>query len=534
MPGTISVASQMFYYLLAGVNYHDILEQSEQKSHLEMLKEKAQALYEWAGRTPENFGHMAELVKAEFARLDDNFEQALYHYDQAIYLARENGLVHDEALGCERAAFFWKGHGRNRLATTYILEAYQAYRQWGCLRRTSYLDKAYPTLTSIGSTSPASTIMRSDYSSQNIDLVQLLKSVRAISEAASLEQLLNRIMKVLLEDAGASRGCLFLMREGDLHLEAMAEAGKAEAVIFTRKQVNLLEAGNKWNIPLPLINHVAQNKESLIVDTTEDFSAYLTNTTITYDLPSSAICIPNLKQNELYGVVYLENRELEGAFTPDRVQVLDAISSQMAISIENSYLYEDLENRVRIRTEELEKTNEKLKELSMRDPLTNCYNRRAFYDYLKKELACAKRHNFPIGCIMLDADHFKSINDTYGHTVGDEVLKAIANILLTYSRKSDYVCRYGGEEFCVVLTHSNYDQTFAVAEKFRKKLENLNPSNLPITVSIGVSAAELGLTDANVMLNRADEALYAAKKGGRNRVVRRDKMPDPKLSDDGK
>ena len=522
MVGTISVANQLFYYLMAGIFYYDTLQDSKKNTHLLQLKEKAKSLYAWAERTPENFGHMAELIKAEFARITGQFEDALHHYDVAISQARENGIIHDEALSCERAAKFWQQQGKDRLAIAYIIEAYQSYRQWGCQRKVSYLEQTYSILKSIADKTTSrglSSSLTTRYSNQDIDLAQLLKSVRAISEATGLKQLLNRTMKILLENAGASRGCLCLARDGELLLSVLAESTNTAINILCDDSIPLIQAAQKWDIPCGLINNVSDSKNIFIINKKEDFLTHLNNEKLYENLPNSVICIPNYKQNELHSIIYLENAELEGAFTPDRIQILKAVSGQMTVSIENALLYEDLENRVRARTSELEQSIKELKYLSMRDPLTSCYNRRAFFEKQEVEWKRANRHQYSLGCIMADADYFKSINDNHGHAVGDDVLKSIATILMDESRTEDCVCRYGGEEFCILVTHSDLQQTAAIAEKYRKKIEALFLGGLGVTISMGVTSKDLGATSLTEMLYQADEALYAAKEAGRNCVL---------------
>jgi len=170
--------------------------------------------------------------------------------------------------------------------------------------------------------------------------------------------------------------------------------------------------------------------------------------------------------------------------------------------------------------------NEELKNLAMHDPLTGCLNRRAFFERFESEWEGSQRYKYPLGCVMVDVDHFKTINDTHGHAVGDQVLQQLSSILRDTARKSDYVCRYGGEEFCVLLSHTDIDKTHEAAERFRKKIEESPFSNISVTVSLGISANELGAANPQEMLDQADQALYAAKHGGRNQTARWDQMPE--------
>nr|WP_320014876.1 AAA family ATPase [uncultured Desulfobacter sp.] len=357
--GTISMANHLFYYLMAGVMFFDKLPESGRMAHLSMLKEKAGPLYAWAKRTPSNFSHMALLVKAEFARLDNRRDDAFSLYDEAIAAARENKIIHDEALACERAALFWLAQDKKRLVLVYIQEAFQAYRQWGCVRGTSRVAK-YSELDIKGrdvETDYSVTMTHTGYVGQQFDLTQMLKSVRVISEATTLDQLLSNVMKILLEDAGASRGCLFLVRDGGLYIEAVAEVGKSHVQLYTQLQISSVQASEEMQLPLAMIQQVAAEKSGVCCQTRHECSSFFSSE---QPVPASALCIPNMNQNELYGIIFLENGELEEVFTAERIQVLHAIAGQMTVSIQNSRLYGQLEQRVFKRTAELEQANASL------------------------------------------------------------------------------------------------------------------------------------------------------------------------------
>jgi diguanylate cyclase (GGDEF)-like protein len=172
---------------------------------------------------------------------------------------------------------------------------------------------------------------------------------------------------------------------------------------------------------------------------------------------------------------------------------------------------------------ELKASYEKLQELAQTDPLTKLYNRRYFQDISKNILNLSKREQEPLSIVMVDIDKFKRINDTYGHQIGDEVIVSLANILQNSKRESDIVCRYGGEEFVILLPNTAVDGALDFAEKLREKVESnrliLKDLEVNFTVSLGVSAVRLD-RESNIerALNRADEALYESKNSGRNRV----------------
>ncbi len=170
--------------------------------------------------------------------------------------------------------------------------------------------------------------------------------------------------------------------------------------------------------------------------------------------------------------------------------------------------------------------NRQLQRLATRDPLTGCLNRRAFFERLETDWDASRRYGNQLACVMMDVDHFKRVNDTRGHAAGDQVLQGLARTLRAAARSSDLVARYGGEEFCIILPNSSVEQAAATAERFRKAIADRTHAGVRATASFGVSSAELGAASAQLLVNQADRALYIAKNGGRNRVVRYDKLPE--------
>jgi diguanylate cyclase (GGDEF)-like protein len=168
---------------------------------------------------------------------------------------------------------------------------------------------------------------------------------------------------------------------------------------------------------------------------------------------------------------------------------------------------------------DLEEQKKELKLLASTDSMTKLYNRRYFTKISEHTFDLVKREQKKLSIMMIDIDRFKSINDTYGHQIGDEVIISLANILLKNQRKSDIVCRFGGEEFLILLPHTSTDGTNIVAQKIRQDVENVSISNnLHFTVSIGISAVIPEDTDIDMAIARVDKALYKAKTSGRNRV----------------
>lgn len=175
---------------------------------------------------------------------------------------------------------------------------------------------------------------------------------------------------------------------------------------------------------------------------------------------------------------------------------------------------------------EIETQNRQLQVLATKDPLTGCVNRRSFFERLETDWSKARRYGHGLACIMVDLDHFKNINDTHGHSVGDQVLRKVAGILRSMTRTTDVLCRYGGEEFCLLLPEDGVEKAAEAAERFRRGIAAKQGTDFPVSASFGVSSIELGAQTPQELVDQADKALYAAKHLGRNRAVRWDQMPD--------
>jgi diguanylate cyclase (GGDEF)-like protein len=180
--------------------------------------------------------------------------------------------------------------------------------------------------------------------------------------------------------------------------------------------------------------------------------------------------------------------------------------------------------QLRILIQELESSKNALKHLSETDPMTKLWNRRYFSYASKNILDLAKRDKTELTVVMLDIDKFKDVNDTYGHNVGDEIIISLANILLEVIRKSDLACRFGGEEFILLLPETSLEGAIVIAEKIRKKVESFslsleNNKKVNITISLGISQVDTK-NDISIepTIKKADIALYRAKETGRNKV----------------
>ena len=216
------------------------------------------------------------------------------------------------------------------------------------------------------------------------------------------------------------------------------------------------------------------------------------------------IAVPMLAGDKILGVISLQDYEREAVYDQGHVDILNTIAAQAAIALENARLFAETE------------------QLSRTDALTGIANRRQLFEVGAHEMNRARRFGHPFSVLMFDIDHFKQVNDAYGHAVGDQVLQAIARCCVQQSRESDLVARYGGEEFAVLLLETNLEGARISAERLRAQIARTavptERGPLSLTISCGVAVAQVESDGFATLLVRADSALYAAKQGGRNRV----------------
>lgn len=225
--------------------------------------------------------------------------------------------------------------------------------------------------------------------------------------------------------------------------------------------------------------------------------------------PQSVALLPLVRNNELIGSLNLGSVRKDHFSATVGTDFLERLAAIVAMSLENCI------------------NLERIKRIGLTDPLTGVNNRRFFDQRLQEEVARARRHAVPLSCLLLDIDHFKNINDTYGHPLGDRVLIDAAAMMRAQLRGSDLLARYGGEEFAALLTHTNGKDALDIAERIRSAIAEhefltAENSSLRVTISIGIATLQHAGDDLSSecaqLVASADHALYAAKHGGRNRV----------------
>ncbi|MBD2520306.1 AAA family ATPase [Nostoc sp. FACHB-973] len=342
--GTFATPLFYFYDSLVQIHVYQSLS-SLKREHLRLkINSNQEKMQKWAHSAPTNFQHKHDLIEAEKARVLDQFFEAEELYEQAILGARNNEYLQEEALAYELAAKHYLARGRGKIAQTYMKEAHYCYTRWGATAKVKDLEIRYPQFFPQSSVMAHTSIVTTTETTSNtspiaFDLVAVMKASQAISSEIELEQLLRSLMQILIENAGAQTGCLILESSGVWVIEATCELNDGENVCATQ----VLQAFPTTNrLPESIIQYVIRTHEAVLLNDATHEGNFIHDPYIQRNQTQSMLCLPLLNQSKLVGVLYLENQLAAGAFTPDRSQVLNLLSTQAAIAIENAKLYSKL------------------------------------------------------------------------------------------------------------------------------------------------------------------------------------------------
>jgi predicted ATPase/class 3 adenylate cyclase len=379
----------------------------QEKKKLAAIARKAQAtLKKWAKDAPQNFQHKYDLIEAERLRVLNRPNDARLLYDKAIQGAADNEFTQEEALAYELAGRFYLERQSNNLAEYYLKAAYNMYREWGATAKLRNLEQNFPKYVrainhadgDIGRSGMVDS-KSSMVDASVLDITTVLKASTMISGEVVISRLLEVLMEIVIENAGAQRGVLLLEKNNELYIEAQSDAN-AEIV-------RLLE-----HIPLTGSNLIAENivkyvqrsREYVVVHEALRDMRYQTDPYIVQHKLLSVMCIPIVNQGKFIGILYLENNLTTGAFTQERVNLLSLLSGQIAVSIDNAILYDQLEQKVQERTFELAREKQKSDDL-----LYNILPVETALELKEKGFAEA-RHFDKVSVLFTDIKGFTSIS----------------------------------------------------------------------------------------------------------------------------
>ena len=328
-----------FYYsaLTAAACYENVSSDQQQALH-ELLTANLAQLREWAEIYPPTFGDKHTLVSAEIARVEGRDTDAMHLYEEAIRSARENGFVQNEGLAHELAAGFYLNRGSTTAALAHLENARGCFARWGAVGKVQQLDRRYPRLRE--RTAPFLSTAMIDAHVEQLDVETVVKASQAVSSEIELDKLIETLLRIAVEHAGAERGLLILFpgNEPQIAAEATSDCGHVE--ITLRRAANL-----STKLPESVLHYVIRTRESVILDDALGANTFSADEYIRQKQVRSALCLPLLKQAKLIGVLYLENNLASHVFTPARIAVLELLASQAAVSLENARLYNDLQER---------------------------------------------------------------------------------------------------------------------------------------------------------------------------------------------
>jgi diguanylate cyclase (GGDEF)-like protein len=596
-------------------------------THLDLLEARAK-------ESPVNFRSRFLLAKAEAARIRNDAVVARSLFEDAIKAAHESAAVHIEALAYQRAAGFYAQGGFALIAETYLAKARDLYDQWGAHMMVARLDS---TLGPHPRTDAAGLV-------QSLDALSVIKASQAVSGEIALDRLIQTLMRITIENAGADRGVLVVNLAGQPMVVAEARVGNNSVAVEILSQTIAETA-----FPLSVVNFALRTQDKVLLDDARKAPDFGADPHFAGGSVRSVLCQPLVKQSRLIGLLYLENSQVSHAFTTHHVLVLDLLASQAAISIENALLYDNLERTVAQRTAELREKKEQLDEilaeqeiilenaslgivvvmpdkngarvisranraaerlfgypsggmvgletrvawpteaefnavgdaykmlargetyvgehpirrgalengfgrlvgaaidhrdlskgtiwlvediterklnqekihrLAMTDHLTGLANRAHFHARFKEYLKLARREEKNIALLLLDLDRFKPVNDTFGHVVGDELLKSVASTFLHDTRETDLVARLGGDEFAIILVNpENGDAAARISQRIINDISQgltVLGHDVRIGISIGIAMYPKDGLDQDDLIQKADTALYESKREGRN------------------
>jgi PAS domain S-box-containing protein len=308
------------------------------QQHLDAIAAHHELLQLWAANCPDNFENRAALVGAEIARIEGRDLDAERLYEEAIRSARANGFVHNEAIAYEVAARFYAGRAFEEFARVYLQKARNCYQRWGADGKVRQLEQLHPHLRDAPvAASPTTTI---GAPVEQLDVGTVLKAAQAVSGEIVLDKLIETLLRIAVEHAGAARGLLILFPGDEPRIAAEATTGRGQVEVTLRQT-----AVSPVELPESVLHYVARTRETVILDDALAQNPFSADEYLGQKHVRSILCLPLVKQSKLIGVLYLENNLASQVFTAARISVLEVLASQAAISLENAHLYNDLGER---------------------------------------------------------------------------------------------------------------------------------------------------------------------------------------------
>jgi histidine kinase len=359
------IPNHHFYEAMTMLAVFEEADSKGKRKFRKRIKVNAKKLKIWAKDAPENFQHKFDILTAELLRIKGDFEKAAVLHDKAIQGASRQNFIHEEGIARELAGRFYMVQNADSLAEFYLKSSYNAFREWGAKAKLKEMELKYSKYVSgvnsgIGlneiSLSTSSSVDGS--SSLKLDLATILKASTSISQEIILNKLLKKLMITVMENAGADRGLLLLKSKEQFLIEALAEDDGKTCTVLQHLNYKGSDLLSEY-----IVSYVTQSEKSVVVQDAKNDRRFLQCSYLKESQVLSILSLPILHLGRLEGVLYLENNKSTAAFTQQRVDLLALLSGQIAVSINNAMLYDNLEQKVAERTAQLEAEKKKSDEL---------------------------------------------------------------------------------------------------------------------------------------------------------------------------
>ena len=382
LAGTVWPPESDFWMALALAKTYAAASPDERRARSDELRAIERGFAQLAENSPHNYRCRWLLISAEMERVEGHPDTASALYDQALQAAGETGALLDRALANELAARFRVAQGLPRVAALFMVEARRCWAAWGATAKVAQLDRAWPALLAAPDGARASAAPHADAEpapvraadTESLDLLSVVKAAKAIADEIELEQVLGKLMRIAIENAGAERGSLLIEHAGEPRVHAQ---GSLDAV---RVNVGAGEPLAAFGSVLAgVVHYVRRTLESVVLVDAKSDERYAGEAALCAEPPCSVMCLPVLMQGKLVAVLYLENTIVAGAFTAERLRILQILATEAAISLVNAKLYDGLKEEIRERREAQEALGAALarvEELSRDLEAENTYLRR--------------------------------------------------------------------------------------------------------------------------------------------------------------
>ncbi len=379
LPSIIGTSAvNMFYYFYGldlAAHYHCV-NNKKKKKYLKKLRWIQKQYKKWGDFNGNIYLQRYLLISAEIGRiLDKDAKEIQQLLDRAIKLAHENGIINEKAIACELAAKYYQSIEQEKFAALYMNEASYYYDQWGARAKVKDLEEKYPHWVIVKGKKEIpgedfSILTRTAVASEVFDMETIIKSSNTISSEIELEELLKKMMHIVIENAGAQKGYFLLPRNGGWFIEAEGEMGQTDVKVLQSIPVETktMESTAPGPVlPKTIVKYAERTRQTVVLNNAVNEGNFTEDEYIKNRKPKSVLCIPLINQGNLEGMLYMENDLTIGAFSEERINVLNMLSSQIAISIKNASMYRDLnelnknlEQIVGERTRELKEKNEQI------------------------------------------------------------------------------------------------------------------------------------------------------------------------------